>query len=123
MTEYREPRIVGLNDEPLVDWVSDPEFDFQTEIDALQMLQALGDELRSAREQVEHCMRYLTAAVKAAYAVREDEPVSKQAIIRESGLARQTVYDILGEDALPPKPDHMRQQTKSTFASGTSRRP
>ncbi|MFB9926004.1 hypothetical protein ACFORO_12505 [Amycolatopsis halotolerans] len=93
-----EPRIVHIDDEQLVDWVSDPVFDFKTEVDALRMLQALSENLRSAREQVKHSMRYLSAAVKAAGQFEEDgERIRPQAIIRESGLARQTVYDLLNE--------------------------
>lgn len=95
-----KPRVVDLNDEPLVDWVSEPVFQFETELDALAMIQRLGEELGSARKQVEHCMRYLTAAVRAASNPIEDgKPVSKQAIISHSGLARQTVYDMLADEA------------------------
>jgi citrate lyase alpha subunit len=95
----RTPHVVGINDEPLVHWLHDPVFKFETEVDALRMLEILGDELKVAREQVRHTTRYLAAAVQAARQVTEDDgkPVSKQAIIGASGLARQTVYNILGE--------------------------
>lgn len=89
----RIPHIVSLNDEELVHWLHDPIFEFETEVDALQMLEVLGDELRAAREQVRHCTRYIATAVQAARRITEDgKPVSKQAIIGATGLARQTVY-------------------------------
>ena len=80
-----------------IDWTADPEFTFDTEVDALMTLQDLSEELASAREQVRQVMRYMTAAVKAAGEVAEENgaPVKAQAIIGHSGLARQTVYDIL----------------------------
>lgn len=94
----RTPHVVSINDDPLVDWTKEPVFNFATEVEALQMLEALGDELRAAREQERHCMRYMAAAVQAARQVTEDgQRVSKQAIIGSSGLARQTVYNLLGE--------------------------
>jgi hypothetical protein len=104
MNSSQPKRTVRLDDDPLVDWVSEPVFEFETEVDALKMLQALSDELRSAREQVRHAMRYMGAAVQAARTVVEDgKPVSKQAITRESGLSRRTVYAILGqEEAVTP---------------------
>lgn len=89
-------RRIDINDEPIVDWISEPVFEFKSEADALVMLQALGDELRTAREQERHCMRYLAAAIQQARSI-ENRP-SKQAIINETGLARQTVFGILGED-------------------------
>lgn len=92
------PHVVDINDDPLVDWTIDPRFEFGSEVDALEMLTALGEELRSAREHVRHCMRYVTAAVRAAGEVTEDgEKISKEAIINHAGVARQTVYNILGE--------------------------
>lgn len=93
MTENFKPRLVNLNDDELVDWISEPVFNFPEEIDGLMMLQALGDELRQARKQVEHCMRYLTSAARAAH----EAGATPQAIINESGLARQTVYNMIGE--------------------------
>lgn len=85
-----------------VDWTKEPDFSFPDEVTALTALGNLSEDLNAAREQVRHVMRYMTAAVKAARAVTEDgEPVTKQAIIGHSGLARQTVYDILGDDRRP----------------------
>jgi hypothetical protein len=93
------PAVWNAEDDVLVNWTLDPEFIFETEIDALTALQQLGEELRSAREHLEHCMRYMRKAVRAARAVEEDgHKVSKQAIIGSSGLARQTVYDMLTEE-------------------------
>jgi hypothetical protein len=83
-----------------IDWTKEPVFEFATEINALMTLEALGHELESAREQVQHTMRYLRAAVRAARHNGEGETTT-QAIIGQSGLARQTVYDILGEAQLP----------------------
>jgi hypothetical protein len=81
-----------------VDWTKEPEFDFETEVDALQALEMLGDELRSAREQARQVMRYMAAAVKGAGAMDEGQRPTRQAIIGHSGLARQTVYDLLGKE-------------------------
>ncbi|MFC1410515.1 hypothetical protein ACEZCY_14750 [Streptacidiphilus sp. N1-12] len=96
----RTPHRVTPDDDPLVHWLHDPIFDFATEPEALMMLEELADELRVAREQVRHTTRYIAAAVQAARAPGQDgKPVvgSKQAIINATGLARQTVYDLLGE--------------------------
>lgn len=99
MTEQDTPRpdrVVDLNDPQLVDWVSNPVFDFTDETAALKMLNALGEEVRAARTQEHHAMRYLKAAAIAARQVTEDgKPVSKQAIINASGVARQTIYNVL----------------------------
>lgn len=77
-------------------WDADPAFDFENEVDALMTLETLGYGLASARRQVEEYMRYMTAAILAARQVTEDgTPVSAQAIINHSGLARQTVYNII----------------------------
>lgn len=96
----RKPRVVDIDDDPLVDWVSEPIFDFSTEVEALNMLQALGEEIRAAREHERHCMRYMTAAVRAARNVTEGDGklVSKAAIIGNSGLARQTVFEMLDSE-------------------------
>lgn len=80
-------------DGSFVDWTREPEFEFADEVDALTTLQELGDELRTAREQVRQVTRYLHAAVRAA---REQTDATTAAIINESGLARQTVYTMLG---------------------------
>lgn len=85
--------------DPLVNWTIDPVFEFKTEVEALMALQQLDEELRAAREQVRHCMRYMGKAVQAARRVEEDgQKVSKEAIIGHTSLARQTVYNLLGED-------------------------
>lgn len=88
-----KPRTVTVNDDPLVDWVSDPTFQFDTEVDASVMLQTLRDELRTARTQVRHIMRYMAIAVRTAHR----NGVLPQTIIRESGLARRTVYRMIGK--------------------------
>jgi hypothetical protein len=80
-----------------VDWTKEPEFDFAYEVDALETMETLYNQLQAAREQVRQIMRYMTAAVKGARAMDEGERPTPQAIINYSGLARQTVYDILGE--------------------------
>lgn len=82
-----------------IDWTNrNPRFDFATEVQALRTLQQLAHELEAARTQERHVMRYMAAAVRAARAVREGgQPTSKEAIIGHSGLARKTVYRILGE--------------------------
>lgn len=81
-----------------IDWTKQPVFQFTTEVAALQTLEALGDDLRSAREQVRHLMRYIDAAVKSAHqGTNKDGSVSPQAIINHTGLARQTVYNMIGE--------------------------
>jgi hypothetical protein len=98
MTQSLEPRIVHIDDDTLVDWTINPIFDFKTEVDALQMLQALGDELESTRKHLEHCMRYMKVAVRAARAIEEGGKLTSiTAIANESGLTRQTVYTILEE--------------------------
>lgn len=81
-----------------IEWTADPDFQFETEVDALQVLQLLGEDLRAAREQVQQIMRYMEAAAKAAHAgTEQDGPVAPQAIINETGVARQTVYNWIGE--------------------------
>jgi hypothetical protein len=82
-----------------IDWTKDPEFQFETEIDALQSLEMLGDDLKSAREQIKHLMRYIEAAVSASQATAQDGKVKPQAIIGHTGLARQTVYNMLPKTA------------------------
>jgi hypothetical protein len=95
----RTPHTVHLTDEPLVDWTKEPVFDFISEVEALEMIAAIGDELRDAREHARHCMRYMAAAVQAARQVTEDgKKINPQAIINHSGLARQTVYNLIGKD-------------------------
>ncbi|WP_131888787.1 hypothetical protein [Actinomadura rubrisoli] len=79
-----------------LDWTKEPVFEFETEVDALQTLQFLGEDLKAAREQVRHIMRYMDAAVRAARHNGEGD-TQPQAIINHSGLARQTVYNMLGE--------------------------
>lgn len=88
----RDSRDERFSDGSFVDWTKPAEFEFVDEVDALNALQELGADLVAARKQVEHVTRYLKAACVAAYAQAD---VSPQAIIRESGLARQTVYDVL----------------------------
>ncbi|MDE1675134.1 hypothetical protein [Nocardia gipuzkoensis] len=77
-----------------VGWLVEPIFQFETEIDALRTLSLLGEDLATARQQVNQIMRYLEAAAKAAHAgTAKDGKVAPQAIINESGLARQTIYN------------------------------
>lgn len=78
--------------ESMVDWTKPAEFQFANEVDGLTTLQELGEELRQAREQVAHITRYLHVAVQSLSRQHHTQP---QAMIRESGLARQTVYDML----------------------------
>lgn len=81
-----------------VDWNKEPVFEFATEVDALETLMLLGDALEMDREQVRQTMRYLTAAVRAARQGSADgDKATPQAIINHSGLARQTVYNMLDE--------------------------
>lgn len=83
-----------------IDWTKEPIFEFETEVDALQALQMLGDDLRTAREQVSQVMRYIQAAATSARnGTRQDGKVTPQAIIGHTGLARQTVYNMIGEKA------------------------
>ena len=94
----RTPHVVKLTDDPLVNWIHTPTFEFADEVEALQMLETLSEELRVARTQVRHCTEYIAVAIQAAGKVREDgKAISKQAIIGASGLARQTVYDMLAD--------------------------
>lgn len=80
-----------------IQWGKTPDFKFDTEVDALMTLQDLSVELEAARRQVREVMRYMVAAVKAAGEVRDEAGWARpQAIVSHSGLARQTVYDILG---------------------------
>ncbi|MFJ1459728.1 hypothetical protein [Nocardia sp. N2S4-5] len=82
-----------------IDWTAEPIFQFATEVDALVVLQNLGDDLRRAREEERHVLRYMEAAAKAARAgTTEDGPVKPQAIIGHSGVSRRTVYNWLGSD-------------------------
>lgn len=82
-----------------VDWTKEPEFEFAGETVALETMEVLAEQLRLAREQARQVMRYMTAAVKGTKAMDEAERPTPQALINHSRLARQTVYDILGEDA------------------------
>ncbi len=82
------------SDGSMIDWTREASFNFDSEVDALETLAELGDELRSAREQVREVTRYLQAAVIAA---REQADTSPTAIINHAGLARQTVYTMLGQ--------------------------
>ncbi|MFC7641435.1 hypothetical protein ACFQX6_10940 [Streptosporangium lutulentum] len=78
-------------------WNIDPVFAFETEVDALQVLQHLAEQLDTTRQQLHHVMRYMEAAVKAAGATVEDgSPIKPQAIINHTGLSRRTVYKFLG---------------------------
>lgn len=79
-----------------VNWLQQPVFEFDDEAQALMTLQALREDLEGAREQVRHTMRWMDAAVRAA-----KEVANPQSIIAESGLARQTVYNMLGKDEAP----------------------
>lgn len=79
-----------------LDWYKEPVFEFATESDALEALTWLGEDLKTAREQVRQITRYMAAAVRAARHNGEGE-TTPQSIIGHSGLARQTVYDMLAE--------------------------
>lgn len=81
-----------------IDWTKEPVFEFGDEVAALETLTLLRGDLLAAREQARQTMRYMNAAVIAARKVEEDgKKTTPQAIINYSGLARQTVYNILGE--------------------------
>lgn len=80
-----------------VDWTKEPEFNFAYEADALEAMEMLAEQLRAAREQERQVMRYMAAAVKGTKAMGEDERPTPQAIINHSRVARQTVYNMLGE--------------------------
>lgn len=91
-------KLVTLNDDPIVDGTREPTFRFHTEVDALEMVERLDEELRIAREQEHHTLRYLAAAVRAAGQFREDgKKIRPQAIINHSRVARRTIYKWLGE--------------------------
>lgn len=93
---YQDPH-TGEAGNVYIGWTVDPVFQFDTEIDALQTLKTLGEELRTAREQVRHVLRYMEAAAKAARAgTTQDGQVTPQAIIGHTGVARQTVYNWIG---------------------------
>ncbi|NUW45539.1 hypothetical protein [Nonomuraea rhodomycinica] len=94
------PNELYHDDRDSIDWTEDPDFRFLTEVDALQTLEMLGNDLRAAREQVKHLMRYIrAAAVSARNGTVQDGQVSPQAIINHTKLARQTVYNMIGEKA------------------------
>ncbi|MGW6698874.1 hypothetical protein [Nocardia sp. NPDC055049] len=81
-----------------VGYTVDPQFEFETEVDALMTLQLLADDLRGARELERHILRYMAAASAAAHrGTAQDGPVAPQSIIMETGVARQTVYNWIGE--------------------------
>ena len=80
-----------------VTWNHEPVFEFATEVDALQTVEVLGEQLRAAREQVNQTMRWIEAAIPAAHLNGEGK-TQPQAIINHSGLARQTVYNLLSEN-------------------------
>lgn len=77
-----------------VTWNHEPVFEFATEVDALQTVEVLGKQLEATREQVNQIIRWLKAAVPAAHHNGEGK-TQPQAIINHTGLARQTVYDML----------------------------
>lgn len=81
-----------------VRWDKEPVFEFATEVDALRTIELLGEDLRAAREQVRQVMRYLGGAVQATKTMDETERPKPQGIIGHSRLARQTVYNLLGEE-------------------------
>ncbi|MEV4806758.1 hypothetical protein AB0K18_42760 [Nonomuraea sp. NPDC049421] len=84
-----------------INWAEEPDFRFLTEVDALQTLQQLGDDLRAARQQVKHLMRYIeAAAVAARTGTIQDGPVKPQAIIGHSGVSRETIYGMLRKHGL-----------------------
>lgn len=71
--------------------LNNPEFDSQDE--AAMVLNSYREVLSERRREAEFCMELMRRAVKAAALTS----MSKEAIIKASGLARQTVYDILAE--------------------------
>lgn len=93
-----EPIVITGPDTLDLDWTKEPVFRFGTEVDGLMTLEELGHELRAAREQERHIMRFIKAAVLAARHNGEGD-TQPQAIINHTGLARQTIYNMLGEKA------------------------
>jgi hypothetical protein len=63
---------------------------------ALGDLQECGAELARARARTRQVMRWTREAVLATRNLPGEERPTKEAIIRVTGLARQTIYDILG---------------------------
>ncbi|WP_343951694.1 hypothetical protein [Nonomuraea longicatena] len=81
--------------------MEEPDFRFLTEVDALQTLMMLADDLRAAREQERHLLRYIeAAAISARQGTVQDGPVKPQAIIGHTGLARKTIYRMLHKHGL-----------------------
>jgi hypothetical protein len=97
-----------------VTWNHEPGFEFTTEVDALQTVEVLGDQLRAAREQVRQIMRWIEVAVPAAHHNGEGE-TQPQAIINHSGLARQTVYDILKKETAVQNTQRLAEQIAPTL--------
>lgn len=71
-------------------------FEFSDEIDAVQVLELLGDQVRSLRRQVAHTLRYVQMAAHSAH--EGEVGLSKRAIIAHSGLAKQTILDMFKDD-------------------------
>lgn len=85
------------------EWEREPRFNFATEVDALQTLEALADELDEARAKAARIMEYMKAAIIATRKVDEGHGKTRpQAIINHSRLGRQTVYDALRKAGLLP---------------------
>ena len=97
-----DDKITIRNANELIDhgitWNHQPVFEFATEVDALQTVEVLGEQLRAAREHERQIMRWLEAAIPAAHHNGEGK-TQPQAIINHSGVAQQTVYNILGADS------------------------
>lgn len=76
-------------------WDTEPEFVFADQVDAMQVLDLLGEQVRGLRRQVAHTLRYTKLAAQAAHAA---DLMSKRHIISETGLAKQTVLDFWKDD-------------------------
>ncbi len=72
-------------------WDTEPEFIFADQVDAMQVLDLLGEQVRDLRRQVAHTLRYVKLAARAANSA---DLMSKNHIISETGLARQTILDM-----------------------------
>lgn len=91
----RRPVITGVGDfddsETVAQWDTDPLFLFPGELEAAQVLELLGDQVRAQRRQIAHTMRYLKLAARAAV---DAELLSKNNVIAHTGMARQTILDM-----------------------------
>lgn len=95
----KRPIITSVNDFDDIDmvasWDTEPEFLFADQIDAMQVLDLLGEQVRGLRRQVAHTLRYVKLAARAAHGA---DLMSKNHIVSETGLAKQTILDMFKDD-------------------------